>query len=151
MKVVSGAFQEGKPIPKRHTGDDKDLSPLLKWTDPPAGTRSFALIADDPDAPRGTWVHWVVFNLPPDARGLDEGIPKKDTLPNGAIQGTTDFGSVGYGGPAPPKGKPHRYYFKLYALDEMLKLPAGAKKADVEAAMKGHILAEAQVMGTYQR
>jgi Raf kinase inhibitor-like YbhB/YbcL family protein len=151
FEITTTAFQEGKPIPKRHTGDDHDLSPPLKWTDPPAGTKCFALIADDPDAPRGIWVHWVLFNLPPDTRGMDEGVPKKETLPNGAKQGTTDFGSVGYGGPAPPKGKPHRYFFKLYALDEQLNLPAGGKKAEVEAAMKGHILAEAQVMGTYQR
>jgi hypothetical protein len=151
FEISTTAFQEGKPIPKRHTGDDKDLSPPVKWTDPPAGTKSFALIADDPDAPRGTWVHWVLFNLPPDTRSLDEGIPKIESLPNGAKHGKTDFGNVGYGGPSPPKGKPHRYFFKLYALDDMLKLPARATKTDLEAAMKGHVLAEAQVMGTYQR
>jgi Raf kinase inhibitor-like YbhB/YbcL family protein len=151
LELTSSAFQEGKPIPKLYAGDGKDISPPLQWTDPPAGTKSFALIADDPDAPRGTWVHWVVFNLPPETRSLDEGFPKKETLANGAKQGTTDFGSVGYGGPAPPKGKPHRYFFKLYALDDMVKLPAGATKADLERAMKGHILAEGQLMGTYQR
>jgi Raf kinase inhibitor-like YbhB/YbcL family protein len=149
--LSSTAFQEGKSIPKLYTGDGKDISPPLQWTDPPATVKSFALIADDPDAPRGTWVHWVLFNLPPDTHSLAEAVPQKEILANGAKQGTTDFGSVGYGGPAPPKGKPHRYYFKLYALDDLLTLPAGATKADVEAAMKGLILAEAQFMGTYQR
>jgi Raf kinase inhibitor-like YbhB/YbcL family protein len=151
LELSSSAFQEGKPIPKLYTGDGKDISPPLHWTNPPASVKSFALIADDPDAPRGTWVHWVLFNLPPDTHSLAEGVPQKEILANGAKQGTTDFGSVGYGGPAPPKGKPHRYYFKLYALDDLLTLPAGATKADVETAMKGLILAEAQVMGTYQR
>jgi Raf kinase inhibitor-like YbhB/YbcL family protein len=151
LTISSTAFQEGKPIPKLYTGDGKDISPPLQWADPPAATKSFALIADDPDAPRGTWVHWVLFNLPPDTHSLVEGVPKNETLANGAMQGTTDFGSVGYGGPAPPKGKPHRYYFKLYALDDMLKLPAGATKAEAESAMKGHVLAESQVMGIYQR
>jgi Raf kinase inhibitor-like YbhB/YbcL family protein len=151
LELSSSAFHEGKPIPERYTGDGKDISPPLQWTDPPVGTKCFALIADDPDAPRGTWVHWVLFNLPPETRSLVEGVPKKETLANGAQHGTTDFGGVGYGGPAPPKGKPHRYFFKLYALDDVLKLPAGATKADVETAMKGHVLAEAQVMGTYQR
>jgi Raf kinase inhibitor-like YbhB/YbcL family protein len=110
-----------------------------------------ALINDDPDAPRGTWVHWVLFNLPPTARSLPQGTPKSATLPSGAKQGKTDFGTLGYGGPAPPPGKPHRYYFKLYALDAPLALPDGATKAQVEAAMKGHILAEGQLMGTYKR
>jgi Raf kinase inhibitor-like YbhB/YbcL family protein len=151
LELSSSAFQEGKPIPKLYTGDGKDISPPLQWIDPPATVKSFALIADDPDAPRGTWVHWVLFNLPPDTHSLAEGVPQKEILANGAKQGMTDFGSVGYGGPAPPKGKPHRYYFKLYALDDLLTLPAGATKADVEAAMKGLILDEAQVMGTYQR
>jgi Raf kinase inhibitor-like YbhB/YbcL family protein len=151
IDVTSTAFEEGKPIPKLYTGDGKDISPPLKWGEPPAGAKSVALIADDPDAPRGTWVHWVLFNLPPDTRSLDEGIPKTETLANGAKQGKNDFGKIGYGGPAPPKGMPHRYYFKLNALDDMLKLPAGATKADVEKAMKGHVLAEGQLMGTYQR
>jgi Raf kinase inhibitor-like YbhB/YbcL family protein len=112
---------------------------------------SLALICDDPDAPRGTWVHWVLFNLPGDARGLSEHIPLDGTLPNGAQQGKNDFGKLGYGGPAPPRGKPHRYFFKLYALDANLKLPAGATKDQLLKAMKGHVLAEARLMGQYQR
>jgi Raf kinase inhibitor-like YbhB/YbcL family protein len=151
LDLTSTAFKEGEPIPKLYTGDGRDLSPPLKWGEPPAGTKSFALIADDPDAPRKTWVHWVLFNLPPAIRQLNEGVPKKNDLPDGSKQGLTDFGSVGYGGPAPPPGKPHRYYFKLYALDTALDLKAGATKADLEAAMKGHVLSEGQVMGTYKR
>jgi len=151
LELTSSAFRDGEPIPKQFTGDGLDVSPPLQWSDPPAGTKSFALINDDPDAPRGTWVHWVLFNLPAEARGLSQGVPKTATLENGAKQGTTDFGAVGYGGPAPPAGKPHRYFFKLYALDTLLDLPAGAIKAQVEAAMKGHILAESHWMGTYKR
>jgi Raf kinase inhibitor-like YbhB/YbcL family protein len=146
FQVASTAFAEGQPIPQKYTGDGDDVSPPLTWSDPPAGTKSFALICDDPDAPRGTWVHWVLFNLPPTLRGLPEGASA-----GAAIDGVSDFGEVGYGGPAPPKGKPHRYYFKVYALDTTLNLPAGASKADVMAACKGHVLSEGELMGTYQR
>jgi Raf kinase inhibitor-like YbhB/YbcL family protein len=146
MQVTSAAFQEGATIPTQYTGDGKDLSPPLSWTGVPQGTKSLALICDDPDAPRGTWVHWVLFNIPSDQKEL-----AGEKLPGGARQGKNDFGNIGYGGPAPPKGKPHRYFFKLYALDTTLDLPAGATKAQLEAAMKGHILAEGQIMGTYQR
>jgi Raf kinase inhibitor-like YbhB/YbcL family protein len=149
IELTSTAFKEGDTIPKTHTGDGKDTSPHLKWADPPANTKSFALICDDPDAPRGTWVHWVLFNLPPDTRELNEAVG--DALPAGARQGKNDFGNQGYGGPAPPRGKPHRYYFKLYALDTTLDLPAGATKAQVVAATKGHVLAEGQLMGMYGR
>jgi Raf kinase inhibitor-like YbhB/YbcL family protein len=128
LKINSTAFREGETIPKQYTGDGKDLSPPLQWGVPPDGTRSLALICDDPDAPRGTWVHWVLFNLPSDVRALDEGVPPKETLANGTRQGKNDFGKVGYGGPAPPRGKPHRYFFKLYALDTVLDLQAGATK-----------------------
>jgi len=151
LELTSSAFQEGQPIPRQHTGDGKDVSPALKWTDPPAGTKSFALICDDPDAPRKTWVHWVLFNLSAESRELGEGVPAQETLPGPARQGKNDFGKIGYGGPAPPRGKPHRYYFKLYALDTVLDLPAGASKADLVKAMEGHILGEAQLMGTYAR
>ena len=146
MQLSSSAFKEGDTIPKQHTGDGKDTSPPLAWTGAPQGTKSFAVICDDPDAPRGTWVHWVLFNLPADTRELKEGAE-----PKGATQGKNDFGNFGYGGPAPPKGNPHRYFFKLYALDTMLDLPAGATKAQLVAAMKGHVLAEGQLMGKYQR
>jgi hypothetical protein len=151
IELTSTAFREGETIPKQYTGDGKDVSPPLRWTDPPEGTRGFALICDDPDAPRGTWVHWVLFNLPADRRELAEAVPAQETLPGGARQGNTDFGRVGYGGPAPPRGKPHRYYFKLYALDTPLDLAAGATKEQVVAAMQGHVLAECQLMGRYGR
>jgi Raf kinase inhibitor-like YbhB/YbcL family protein len=129
----------------------EDLSPPLHWGVPPAATRSFVLIVDDPDAPVGTWVHWVIYDIPLDLRGLTEGIPTKDHLPNGAMQGLNDFKRIGYGGPCPPPGKPHRYYFKLYALDAILKLKPRATKAHVSAACKGHVLAEAQLMGRFSR
>jgi Raf kinase inhibitor-like YbhB/YbcL family protein len=151
IELTSPAFSEGADIPKQFTGDGADQSPRLQWSEPPAGTKSLALICDDPDAPRGTWVHWVLYNLPADARELGEGVPTTDALSNGAKQGKNDFGKIGYGGPAPPKGKPHRYFFKLYALDTTLTLPAGATKDQVIAAMKGHILADGQLMGKYSR
>jgi Raf kinase inhibitor-like YbhB/YbcL family protein len=123
----------------------------LKWQDAPAGAKSFALICDDPDAPVGDWVHWVIFNIPGDKTGLPEGVEKSGKLPDGALQGKNDFGLKGYGGPAPPAGKPHRYFFKIYALDTMLMLNEGAEKKDVERAMAGHIVGQGQLMGTYQR
>jgi Raf kinase inhibitor-like YbhB/YbcL family protein len=149
IELTSAAFQPGATIPKQYTGDGADHSPPLRWSEPPAGTKSLALICDDPDAPRGTWVHWVLFNLPGQTRELAEGVPMTETLGNGAEQGKNDFGKIGYGGPAPPKGKPHRYFFKLYALDGSVDLPAGATKAQLVEAMKGHILAEGQLMGHY--
>ncbi len=151
IQLTSAAFSEGQAIPRQYTGDDANVSPPLAWSGPPDSTQSFALICDDPDAPRGTWVHWVLFDLPADARGLEEDVPANATLASGARQGKNDFGKVGYGGPAPPRGKPHRYFFKLYALDTVLTLPAGATQAQVAAAMQGHVLAEGQLMGTYQR
>jgi hypothetical protein len=151
IELTSTALQAGAPIPKQYTGDGADRSPPLRWSDPPAGTKSLALICDDPDAPRGTWVHWLLFNLPPETRQLQEGVPTTEALGNGATQGTNDFGKIGYGGPAPPKGKPHRYFFRLYALDGMVNLAAGATKAQLVDAMKGHVLGEGQFMGTYQR
>ena len=151
LELTTTAFAEGANIPREHTGDGANSAPPLKWPDPPPGTRSFALICDDPDAPRGTWVHWVLFNLPADQRELGEGVPAQEALPSGAKQGKNDFGKVGYGGPSPPAGKPHRYFFRLYALDVPLDLAAGATKGQVVAAMKGHVLAEGQLMGRYGR
>jgi Raf kinase inhibitor-like YbhB/YbcL family protein len=150
-KLTSTAFHEGETIPKQHTGDGRDVSPALHWDEPPAGTRSLALICDDPDAPRGTWVHWVIYDLPTGTRDLPEAIPPDEALKNGARQGKNDFGTIGYRGPSPPPGKPHRYFFKLYALDKSLNSPAGATKAEVEKAMKGHVLGETRLMGTYGR
>ena len=151
IQVNSTAFAQGQPIPSRHAYDQEDISPDLQWSGVPSTAKSLALICDDPDAPVGTWVHWVLFNLPPGTQNLPEGVPKKELLESGALQGTNDFGKIGYGGPCPPPGKPHRYFFKLYALDAMLNLKAGAKKADVERAMKGHILAPGELMGRYGR
>jgi hypothetical protein len=151
LQITSTAFSPGETVPKKFTCDGPDVSPGLSWSDPPAGTQSLALIADDPDAPVGTWVHWVLYDLPPGVRSLDEGVPKQDQLPSGARQGRNDFGKIGYGGPCPPPGKPHRYFFKLYALDAKLNLKSGATKADLERAMKGHILAQGELIGRYGR
>jgi Raf kinase inhibitor-like YbhB/YbcL family protein len=151
MQLTTPAFNEGDTIPIVHTGDGKDTSPPLSWSGVPENTKSFALICDDPDAPIGTWVHWVLFNIPPDQTSLAEGISTKGVLPDGSRQGKNGWGNLGYRGPAPPKGKPHRYYFKLYALDATLSLDSGATKDQVVAAMKGHIMAEAQLMGHYGR
>ena len=150
LKITSPVFEDGEMIPARYTIDGRNISPPLQSQGVPDGTKSLALINDDPDAPMGTWVHWVVYNLPADTAELTENTPPNKTLTNGALQGTTDFGKIGYGGPAPPSGT-HRYFFKLYAIDAMLDLPAGAKKKDVETAMQNHILDEAQLMGKYKR
>ena len=149
--ITSTAFEEDETIPQVHTCDSRDISPFLAWTDPPKGTANFALICDDPDAPVGTWVHWVIVNLPSDARGLPEGVPVEDTLESGAVQGRNDFGRIGYGGPCPPPGPTHRYFFKIYALDAPLDIKPGVRKGDVEKAMEGHVLAEANLMGRYGR
>jgi Raf kinase inhibitor-like YbhB/YbcL family protein len=151
LQLTSSAFVEGKEIPRQYTCQGKDVSPPLKWSGVPTGAKSLVLIADDPDAPMGTWVHWVLFDLPPATTDLSEDMPKTQHLPGGAKQGLNDFKRLGYGGPCPPPGKPHRYFFKLFALDALLDLKPGATKKDVEAAMKGHVLAEGQLMGTYQR
>jgi Raf kinase inhibitor-like YbhB/YbcL family protein len=149
--LSSSSFQDGGNIPKKFTCDGADASPDLNWTGAPPDTRSFALIADDPDAPAGTWTHWVLYDLPPESHSLQENLPKVDELPGGGRQGRNDFRKIGYGGPCPPAGKPHRYFFKLYALDTKLNLPPGASKQEVEQAMQGHILAKAELMGKYKR
>jgi Raf kinase inhibitor-like YbhB/YbcL family protein len=151
MQLTSTAFTEGGAIPLQHTCDGSNVSPPLKWSGVPAGARSLALIADDPDAPAGTWTHWVLFDLPAGVTELAENQPATQYLPGNAKQGLNDFRRLGYGGPCPPQGKPHRYFFKLYALDTLLDLKPGASKEDVERAMEKHILAQAQLMGTYQR
>ena len=137
-----------QPIPVYHSCDGEDQSPPLDWNEPPAGTQSFALIMDDPDAPGGTWIHWVVFNIPGDARNLQGNIPPEPQLSDGSIQGVNSFGRNDYGGPCPPSGT-HRYFFKLYALDTTLNLDESAGKEEVLAAMEGHVLAQAELMGTY--
>jgi len=152
LEISSSAFTEGDTIPVKFTCDGSDVSPVLTWVAPPEGTKSLALICDDPDAPRGTWVHWVLFNIPPIVKSLSEAVEinKEDSL-KGAVEGLTDFGNNSYGGPCPPRGPAHRYFFKIYALDKRLDLNATATKSDVEKAMKGHILAMGQLMGTYKR
>ena len=147
----SDSFMDGQDIPVRHTCDGPDVSPALAWGEPPPGTKTFALICDDPDAPVGTWVHWVIFNLPAATRVLPESVPKTKDLADGSRQGMNDFRRIGYGGPCPPPGPAHRYFFRLYALSKMLELPAGATQADVLRAMEGSILATAQCMGRYGR
>jgi Raf kinase inhibitor-like YbhB/YbcL family protein len=149
FKLNSAAFRAGI-IPNKYTCDGSDVSPALAWTDPPQEAVSLAMIVDDPDAPSGTWVHWVVYDLPADARGLPEGVPKDPSLSNGARQGRNDFGKIGYSGPCPPKGKPHRYFFKLYALDSKTNLKSGVSKEDLERAMRGHILAETELVGKFR-
>ena len=151
LSLKSPAFLNEGDIPQKHACDGADLSPALNWNDPPAGTQSFGLIMDDPDAPGSTWVHWVLYNVPKQARALPEGIPKDAQLKDGSRHGRNDFKTLGYGGPCPPRGPAHRYFFKLYALDANLDLAPGASKADLEKAMKGHILAQGQLMGRYKR
>lgn len=151
VQVTSSAFKEGGSIPSKYACDGQNVSPPLAWNTIPDGTKSIALIADDPDAPRGTWVHWVLYGLPPSLRELPEHVPASESiLGNGGRQGMTDFGKIGYGGPCPPSGT-HRYYFKVYALDSDLHPNPGLTKAQLLKAMEGHILAQGQLMGKYSR
>ena len=151
IHLISFAFAEGEAIPARYTCDGEDISPPLRWSDTPAGTRSLALIADDPDAPVGTWTHWVAYAIPPTVGEFTAGVPKTRVVAGGIRQGVNDFKRTGYGGPCPPRGDPHRYFFKLYALDRELPLAGGATKQELLNAMKGHILAEGSLMGKYGR
>jgi Raf kinase inhibitor-like YbhB/YbcL family protein len=151
FKISSTAFQNGSDIPKKFTCEDADVSPPLSWTGAPRNVQSFALIADDPDAPAGTWTHWFIYDLPANVTELEESLSKIDKLPNEARQGRNDFRKLGYGGPCPPPGKPHRYFFKLYALDTKLNLAPGASRQDVEQAIQGHLLGQAELMGKYSR
>ncbi len=148
FEISSPAFKNGEAIPSEFSCDGSDISPALLWTEPPTGTQSFALIMDDPDAPMGTWVHWVIFNIPASARDLKEGTPTDQQLSDGSLQGQTSAGSHGYHGPCPPSGT-HRYFFKLYALDTMLPLATNADKKDLLAAMEDHVLVNVELMGTF--
>ncbi|MDO9579625.1 MAG: YbhB/YbcL family Raf kinase inhibitor-like protein [Bacteroidales bacterium] len=150
MEIRSSAFNEGAIIPRKYTCDNIDISPPLEWLQVPDGTKTFALICDDPDAPMGTWVHWVLFNLPENVLELPENVLKMEVLKNGARQGKNDFGRIGYGGPCPPSGT-HRYYFKIYALDKKLDSKPGITKKELLKTMEGHMLAEGQLMGRYKR
>ena len=150
IQVTSPAFSEGTSIPADHTCDGADLSPPLAWSGVPPEAKSLVLIADDLDAPGGDWVHWVIYDLPPTVDQLPVAVPATEQLSMGGTQGKTDFGRTGYGGPCPPRGT-HRYFFKLYALDSLLHLKPGATKKELLKSMQGHILAEGQLMGKYQR
>ncbi len=150
MEIKSSAFKQGEFIPPKYTCDGADVSPPLEWNNAPAGTKSFALICDDPDAPRGSWVHWVIYNIPTGTSMLPENISKDKQPSTGGMQGTTDFKKIGYGGPCPPGGT-HRYFFKLYALDCAINLSPGATKQQLLDSIKGHVLAESQLMGKYSR
>lgn len=151
FRISSRAFKDGEFIPPHYTGDGEDVSPPLDWHDAPVGTQSFVLFCEDPDAPSGLFIHWVLFNIPPNVTLFPEAFPSLNSLPNGTKQGINSFGQIGYGGPAPPKGSPHRYYFKIYALNVVLDLEAGASRAQVEKIMQRRIVGEAQWMGKYQR
>lgn len=151
FELRSSAFSGGGNIPAPYTCDGKDLSPPLRWTDPPAGTKSFALIVDDPDAPAGTWVHWVLYTIPETKRELPEGVPRDETVAGVGTQGTNDFRKIGYGGPCPPSGAAHRYFFRLYALDTSPALAPRKTKAEALKAIEGHVLGQAEVMGRYKR
>jgi Raf kinase inhibitor-like YbhB/YbcL family protein len=151
LTISSKSFANGGVIPKKYTCDAGDVSPDLSWNEPPTGAKSFALLADDPDAPVGNWNHWTLWNAPAELRGLPEGTSKAAQLSDGTQQGMNDFRKIGYNGPCPPPGKPHRYYFKLYALDAKLTLKENSGKRELEAAMKGHVLAQAEWMGRYGR
>lgn len=151
LSLISTAFQEGERIPSKYTCQGQDISPQLDWNGIPEESKSLALIMDDPDAPSGIFTHWVIFNLPPDSHGLPEAVPLSSQLPSDTLQGRNDFGRTGYGGPCPPPGKPHHYRFTLYALDKNLDLGAGSSKNQVLNTAEGHILAQCQLTGIYQR
>ncbi len=147
MQVNSKVISSGSEFPKRNTCDGSDVSPPLAWQDAPAGTQAFALILDDPDAPSGTFTHWLLWDLPASTTQLPENLPKSGEIFGGGKQGRNDFGRTGYGGPCPPPGKPHRYFFRLYALDRPLGLRAGAGRGELERAMHGRVLGQAELMG----
>ena len=150
IKITSSAFTKDGNIPKKYSCDGVNISPPLSWTDAPADTKSYAIVIEDPDAPSKTWIHWVIFNIPAADTSLPEHFPARKEMSNGILQGTNDFRNIGYGGPCPPSGT-HRYFIKIYALNMMLKIPAGSTKQQLEQAMKEHILAEGELMGKYTR
>ena len=151
LEIKTDGFESGAAINSKYTCDAQNVSPLLAWQGAPAGTRSYALVCEDPDAPGKIWSHWVVFNIPASANSLQENFPKLGTLVDGTVQGVNDFGFTGYSGPCPPPNGPHRYYFKLYAFDSKLLLDAGCSRSALLEAMQGHILAGAELFGTYDR
>jgi Raf kinase inhibitor-like YbhB/YbcL family protein len=150
LQLTSSSFEADSALPAKYTCDGANVSPALAWNEPPAGTQSFALVVDDPDTPKKTAIHWLIYDLPPATRALPEGVPTKPKLPDGSRQGKNDPGKVGYGGPCPPPGPTHHYFFKLYALDYQTGLKPKATVADVEKAIKGHILAQAELIARFQ-
>jgi Raf kinase inhibitor-like YbhB/YbcL family protein len=151
LQLTSSGFTSGSAIPNQFTCKGSDISPALQWSGAPANTASFAIIMDDPDAPAGTWVHWVIWNLPAATRSLPEGVPKREKLPDGARQGRNSFEKVGYNGPCPPAGQTHRYFFRLYALDKGFSVEPYGGGTNVQVAMQGHILAQTEYMGTFHK
>jgi Raf kinase inhibitor-like YbhB/YbcL family protein len=151
FELTSAAFAAGATIPQKHTCDGGDVSPPLAWNDPPSGTKAFALVCEDPDAPAGTWVHWVLYDVPATARSLPEGVAPEPSRPDGSRQGRNDFKKIGYGGPCPPPGRPHRYFFRLYALDAPTGLEPGATRAELAKAVAAHARGSAEVIGRYGR
>jgi len=151
MQIESTAFKNEENIPVKYTCDGEDMSPEIVWKEVPEGVKSLALICDDPDAPFKTWIHWVIYNIPSAAGKLTEGIKPVKTLENGTNQGINDFGNIGYGGPCPPRGKPHHYHFKLYGLDIKIKAEEGITKKELLKKMEGHIIAKGELVGLYKR
>jgi Raf kinase inhibitor-like YbhB/YbcL family protein len=152
MKISSTAFADRKSIPQNYTCDGANISPDLSWTDVPKGAKSLVLVVEDPDAPAGTWVHWTVYNIPVDAKGLPSGVPNLLNLPHGVQQGKNSFHKIGYGGPCPPPGHgPHRYFFRLYALDAVLDIRPGVDRRELDEAMKSHIVGRAELVGRFER
>ena len=149
--IETPAFKSGEEIPKKFTCSGAGVSPPLRWVNPPHRVQCFALIVDDPDAPLGTFTHWLIWNIPAGSTDLSEGLPRKTALENGVQQGTNDFNRIGYGGPCPPAGKPHRYFFRLFALDAPLDVRPGATRSELDRAMAGRIIAQAEYMGTFRR
>lgn len=150
IKITSPVFEYGEYIPSAYTCMGKDMSPPINWQGVPRNAKSLVLICDDPDAPMGTWVHWVIYNIPPDSKGLPEGIPGLERLKDGTLQGINDFRKIGYGGPCPPGGV-HRYYFKIYAIDTMLNIDPGATKKRIMKLIEGHIISKGELMGRFKR
>jgi Raf kinase inhibitor-like YbhB/YbcL family protein len=150
ISLTSTAFEDGGRIPYLYTCEGADISPPLQWSGAPVGTRTYAMVCEDPDAPRGTWIHWVLYNISGDALELTKAVPTLPELPSGARHGRNTAGDMTYAGPCPPPGKPHRYFFRLYALDNSLDLPPGATNIELAQAMERHIVAQGTLMGTYE-
>ncbi len=149
--ITTSAFSSGAEIPRQYTCKGADTSPTLQWSGAPAKTAGFAIIMDDPDAPGGTWMHWVLWNLPASTHSLPDGVSKREQLDDGSRQGRNSFGRVGYNGPCPPPGQTHRYFFRVYALDSKIELAPGAHRSELDEAMKGHVLAQSEYMGTFHK